>query len=150
MQCMTFIAASVMCMHTSHAAQLASETACRGRRGSKAFTKANRAASGGLGPRCGPRCVLACVFQKLSLTRGRTVYWCASDHVKLLSLHATAIPSRTYPFSSDQGSQTGLGSTSTRLSDRPGTLGAVVFSVLFLVWSRRQLPSHSIAVQPGL
>ena len=26
--------------------------------------------------------------------------------------HATAIPSRTYPFSSDQGSQTGLGSTS--------------------------------------
>lgn len=40
--------------------------------------------------------------------------------------HATAIPSRTYPFSSDQGSQTGLGSTSTRLSDRPGTLSAVV------------------------
>ena len=34
----------------------------------------------------------------------------------------------TYPFSSDQGSQTGLGSTSTRLSDRPGTLSAVVFS----------------------
>ena len=41
--------------------------------------------------------------------------------------HATAIPSRKYPFSSDQGSQTGLGSTSTRLSDRPGTLSAVVF-----------------------
>ncbi len=33
----------------------------------------------------------------------------------------------TYPFSSDQGSQTGLGSTSTRLSDCPGTLSAVVF-----------------------
>ena len=31
------------------------------------------------------------------------------------------------PVSSDQGSQTGLGSTSTRLSDRPGTLSAVVF-----------------------
>ncbi len=59
--------------------------------------------------------------------------------------HATAIPSRKHPFSSDQGSQTGLGSilstrlsdrpgsqtglgsTSTRLSDRPGTLSAVVF-----------------------
>ncbi len=41
--------------------------------------------------------------------------------------HATAIPSRKYPFSSDQGSHTGLGSTSTRLSDRPGTLSAVVF-----------------------
>jgi len=41
--------------------------------------------------------------------------------------HATAIPSRKYPFSSDQGSQTGLGSTSTRLSDHPGTLTAVVF-----------------------
>ncbi len=42
--------------------------------------------------------------------------------------HATAIPSRKYPFSSDQGSQTGLGSIlSTRLSDRPGTLSAVVF-----------------------
>jgi len=41
--------------------------------------------------------------------------------------HATAIPSRKSPFSSDQGSQTGLGSTSTRLSDRPGTLSAVVF-----------------------
>ena len=45
---------------------------------------------------------------------------------KQVFLHATAIPSRTYPFSSDQGSQTGLGSTSTRLSDRPGTLSAVV------------------------
>jgi len=43
------------------------------------------------------------------------------------TLYATAIPSRKYPFSSDQGSQTGLGSTSTRLSDRPGTLSAVVF-----------------------
>ncbi len=32
-----------------------------------------------------------------------------------------------YPFSSDQGNQTGLGSISTRLSDRPGTLSAVVF-----------------------
>ncbi len=29
-------------------------------------------------------------------------------------------------FSSDQGSQTGLGLNSTRLSDRPGTLSAVV------------------------
>jgi len=47
--------------------------------------------------------------------------------VEQLTRHATAIPSRKYPFSSDQGSQTGLGSTSTRLSDRPGTLSAVVF-----------------------
>ena len=44
-----------------------------------------------------------------------------------LDRHATAIPSRLDPFSSDQGSQTGLGSTSTRLSDRPGTLSAVVY-----------------------
>ena len=36
----------------------------------------------------------------------------------------------TYPFSSDQGSQTGLGSISTRLSDRPGTLSAVVLCFL--------------------
>ena len=41
--------------------------------------------------------------------------------------HAAAIPSRKFPFSSDQGSQPGLGTTSTRLSDRPGTLSAVVF-----------------------
>ncbi len=41
--------------------------------------------------------------------------------------HATAIPSKKYPFSSDQGSQTGLGSIITRLSDRPGTLSEVVF-----------------------
>ncbi len=39
----------------------------------------------------------------------------------------TALRPGTYPSSSDQGSQTGLGSTSTRLSDRPGTLSAVVF-----------------------
>ena len=51
---------------------------------------------------------------------------CGCVTVKQLVQHATAIPSRTYPFSSDQGSQTGLGSTSTRLSDRPGTLSAVV------------------------
>ena len=38
----------------------------------------------------------------------------------------TALRPGTYPFSSDQGSQTGLGSTSTRLSDRPGTLSAAV------------------------
>ncbi|KAA6406660.1 MAG: hypothetical protein FRX48_09592 [Lasallia pustulata] len=30
--------------------------------------------------------------------------------VEQLAQHATAIPSRKYPFSSDQGSQTGLGS----------------------------------------
>ncbi len=36
--------------------------------------------------------------------------------------HAAAVPSRKFPFSSDQGSQPGLGTTSTRLSDRPGTL----------------------------
>ncbi|KAL3151396.1 hypothetical protein ABBQ38_013224 [Trebouxia sp. C0009 RCD-2024] len=54
-------------------------------------------------------------------------WWNANSNVgKQLVQHATAIPSRTYPFSSDQGSQTGLGSTSTRLSDRPGTLSAVV------------------------
>ncbi len=41
--------------------------------------------------------------------------------------YATAIPSRKYSFSSDQESQTRLGSISTRLSDRPGTLSAVVF-----------------------
>ena len=44
MQCMTFIAAGVIHMITSHAAQLANELACSGRWGSKAFTKANRAA----------------------------------------------------------------------------------------------------------
>ncbi len=38
--------------------------------------------------------------------------------VEQLTQHATAIPSRKFPFSSDQGSQTGLGSTSTRLNDR--------------------------------
>ena len=37
-----------------------------------------------------------------------------------------------FPFSSDQGCQTGLGSISTRLSDRPGTLSAVVSFVFKL------------------
>ena len=46
--------------------------------------------------------------------------------------HATAIPSKIHPFSSDQGSQTGLGSTNTPLSDRPGTLSVVAFGLLFL------------------
>ena len=41
--------------------------------------------------------------------------------------HATATPFRKYPFSSDQGSHAGLGSISIWLSDRPGTLSAVVF-----------------------
>ena len=44
--------------------------------------------------------------------------------------HASVIPSRKDPFSSDQGSQTGLGLTSTRLSDRPGTSSADVFALL--------------------
>ena len=44
-----------------------------------------------------------------------------------LRLDEAALRRRSYPFSSDQGSQTGLGSTSTRLTDRPGTLSAVVF-----------------------
>ena len=52
---------------------------------------------------------------------------------KQLAQHATVIPSRTYPFSSDQGSQTGLGSTNTRLSDRPGTLSAVMLLLSLLL-----------------
>ncbi len=46
-----------------------------------------------------------------------------------LRLAETALRQRTYPFSSDQGSQasSGLGSTRTRLSDRPGTLSAATF-----------------------
>ena len=35
------------------------------------------------------------------------------EDLEWLDWHATAIPSRIYPFSSDQGSQTGLGSTSS-------------------------------------
>ena len=62
----------------------------------------------------------------LLLTHSKPVAWCGCVPRKQPVQHATAIPSRTYPFSSDQGSQTGLGSTSTRLSDRPGTLSAVV------------------------
>ena len=56
-----------------------------------------------------------------------------NKELEWIDWHATAIPSRIYPFSSDQGSQTGLGSTSTRLSDRPGTLSAVVFAFFALV-----------------
>ena len=55
------------------------------------------------------------------------IAWYIYSLVEQPKQHAMAIPSRKYPFSSDQGSQTGLGSTSTRLSDRPGTLSAVVF-----------------------
>lgn len=43
------------------------------------------------------------------------------------NLHASVIPSRKCPFSSDQGSQTGLGLTSVRLSDHPGTSSADAF-----------------------
>ena len=35
------------------------------------------------------------------------------EELEWLDWHATAIPSRIYPFLSDQGSQTGLGSTSS-------------------------------------
>ena len=42
------------------------------------------------------------------------------------NIDTTAIPSRKYPFSSDQGSQAGLCSASTRLSHRPETLSAMV------------------------
>ena len=83
--------------------------------------------------------LLSCAKMSLwclqQLQRCQAVCSCVS--VKQLIQHATAIPSRTYPFSSDQGSQTGLGSTSTRLSDRPGTLSAVVsqpFLLLGLGW----------------
>ena len=55
------------------------------------------------------------------------IAWYIYSSVEQPKQHATAIPFRKYPFSSDQGSQTGLGSTSTRLSDCPGTLSAVVF-----------------------
>ena len=68
----------------------------------------------------------------LLLTQGKPGAWCGSASREQLVWHATAIPSRTYPFSSDQGSQTGLGSISTRLSDRPGTLSAVVSFVFKL------------------
>ena len=51
-------------------------------------------------------------------------------NARLPVCHASAIPSRTYPFSSDQGSQTELGLTSTRLSDCPGTSSADVFAAL--------------------
>ena len=67
----------------------------------------------------------------LLLTHSKPVAWCGCVPKKQHVQHATAIPSRTYPFSSDQGSQTGLGSTSTRLSDRPGTLSAVVSCLTF-------------------
>ena len=49
------------------------------------------------------------------------------EELEWIDWHATAIPSRIDPFSSDQGSQAGLGLTSTRLSDRPGTSSADVF-----------------------
>ena len=69
-------------------------------------------------------------------------HWCMSARVLLTvgafdvgcsfkrNVHASVIPSRKDPFSSDQGSQTGLGLTSTRLSDRPGTSSADVFALL--------------------
>ncbi|KAL3132753.1 hypothetical protein ABBQ32_14225 [Trebouxia sp. C0010 RCD-2024] len=86
---------------------------------------------------CGEQMWAECVQQPLaaSTTSCRLVEcqfnWCLVLEKQPIQ-HATAIPSRTYPFSSDQGSQTGLGSTSTRLSDRPGTLSAVVsFDVSF-------------------
>ena len=41
--------------------------------------------------------------------------------------HATVIPSRTTPFSSDHGRQTGLGQISTTLGDHAGISGAVAF-----------------------
>ncbi len=49
-----------------------------------------------------------------------------SHYIVSTKIDTTAIPSRKYPFSSDQGSQAGLGSASTRLSHRPETLSAMV------------------------
>ena len=84
----------------------------------------------------GMRCMLWCGHQLLACIAGRQAgcqALCSVVTVKQPMQHATAIPSRVYPFSSDQGSQTGLGSTSTRLSDRPGTLSAVVFHTILLL-----------------
>ena len=50
------------------------------------------------------------------VTPAVTTQQSGKTELEWLDWHATAIPSRIYPFSSDQGSQTGLGSTSTRLS----------------------------------
>ena len=77
-------------------------------------------------------CVQQLLVGWMLLTKGKPGAWCGSASREQLVWHATAIPSRTYPFSSDQGSQTGLGSISTRLSDRPGTLSAVVSFVFKL------------------
>ena len=43
--------------------------------------------------------------------------------------HATVIPSRITPFSSDHGRQTGLGQISTTLGDHAGISGAVAFCI---------------------
>ena len=58
-------------------------------------------------------------------------FWIEPDD-GFATLLTTSLRPGTYPFSSDQGCQTGLGSTSTRLSDRPGTLSAVVSFVFKL------------------
>ena len=58
-------------------------------------------------------------------------FWIEPDD-GFATLLTTSLRPGTYPFSSDQGCQTGLGSISTRLSDRPGTLSAVVSLVFKL------------------
>ena len=56
--------------------------------------------------------------------------------------HAAAVPSRTYPFSSDHSRQTGLGSISIRLSNRSGTLNAIVLFYTFLLHTAHKLTAQ--------
>ena len=56
--------------------------------------------------------------------------WVATRRHDLPSHHATVIPSRITPFSSDHGRQTGLGQISTTLGDHAGISGAVAFLLL--------------------
>ena len=69
-------------------------------------------------------------------------------HSERGGLHATVIPSRITPFSSDHGRQTGLGQISTTLGDHAGISGAVAFCMRILCREPATRPASGPTLLP--
>ena len=76
-------------------------------------------------------CTPTAAIRNASLYRASLYIGILSVHLQVW--HATVIPSRITPFSSDHGRQTGLGQISTTLGDHAGISGAVAFCFRLLL-----------------